>query len=657
VKSLLFRGVAGAALLSAASVATAQTTHTLAEDAAAFGAREAVVAANLSPDGSSILYLTPGPGPKTYAVITNVESGKSQTLVSTDGSPESLQWCNYSGPQRVVCSIAGNVDITGNLIGFRRLVSMTTDGADAKLLGKPVRYNQASLHTIDARVLDWRGGQDGKILMAREYEPTVVTGATIGDRREGLGIDLVDTATLKSETLEPPKEEAQGYMTDGRGHIRIMEVVDYSRGKMQPLTKYMYRTQGSRDWRTLVQYQEKDFEPLEVDADLDSLYALKKKDGRFALYRIKLDGTLAETFIAADPKVDIDGVIRVGQGQRVVAYYVAGDKPRTVYFDPEFRALNASLGKALPNSPIIHFVDMTTDGRKMLIYAGSDNDPGRYYVFDRDRKTLTPGMIERPELEGHALAQMTPVTVTARDGAQIPAYLTLPPGKNPKNLPAIVMPHGGPSARDYWDFDWLSQFFAARGYAVIQPEYRGSEGYGDQWLNINGFRNWTTSMADIADSAKWLGSQGIANPDRIAIVGWSYGGYAALQSAVAYPALYKGVVAIAPVTDLATLKKDYSFYGTNEYIENFIGSGAYISQGSPLRNAGAIRVPVLLVHGDLDTNVKFHQSQMMYDRLKSLGRDVEFLTYPGLDHQLRDASVRSQFLAKAAELLDKTIGH
>ena len=252
---------------------------------------------------------------------------------------------------------------------------------------------------------------------------------------------------------------------------------------------------------------------------------------------------------------------------------------------------------------------------------------------------------------------MKPVTVTARDGAQIPAYLTLPPGKTAKNLPAIVMPHGGPSARDYWDFDWLSQFFAARGYAVIQPEYRGSEGYGEKWLNINGFRNWTTSMADIANSARWLGAQGIADPNRIAIVGWSYGGYAALQSAATYPSLYKGVVAIAPVTDLGTLKKDSSFYGRSEYIENFIGSGPYITQGSPLQNADAIRVPVLLVHGDLDTNVKFHQSQMMFDKLKSRGKDVGFLTYPGLDHQLRDAMVRSEFLAKAAELLDRTIGH
>jgi dipeptidyl aminopeptidase/acylaminoacyl peptidase len=656
VKALLFRSVAVAALCYSAA-ADAQTTHALAEDAAAFGAREAVVGAGLSPDGSSVMYLTPGPGPKTYAVISNLQTGRSGTVVSTDGNPESLQWCKYSGPQRVVCSIAGNVDVTGHLVGFRRLISMTSDGTDAKLLGKPMRYNDASLNSVDARVLDWRGGQDGKILMERVYNPSVGTGTAVEDKREGVGVDLVDTATLRSEAVEAPNENAAGYMTDGRGHVRLMTVVDDDRGKMQPLTKYLYRTENSRDWKTLVQYQEKEFEPLEIDADINSLYALKKKDGRFGLYRIKLDGTLAETLIAEDPKVDIQGVIRIGDGQRVVGYVVAGDKVRTVYFDPEFAALNAALGKTLPHSPIINFVDTTADGRKMLIYAGSDNDPGRYYVFDRDKKSLTPGMVERPELEGHALAEMRPVIVIARDGAQIPAYLTLPPGKDPHNLPAIVMPHGGPSSRDYWDFDWLSQFFAARGYAVIQPEYRGSEGYGDKWLNVNGFRNWATSMADIADTAKWLGAQGFANPDRIAVVGWSYGGYAALQSGATYPTLYKGIVAIAPVTDLATLKTDQSWEFTNRYIENFVGSGPYITQGSPYHNADSIKVPVLLVQGTLDTNVKFHQSQMMYDKLKSRGADVQFLVYPGLDHQLRDATVRAQFLAKAAELLERTIGH
>src|SRR6185369_1261532 len=189
-----------------------------------------------------------------------------------------------------------------------------------------------------------------------------------------------------------------------------------------------------------------------------------------------------------------------------------------------------------------------------------------------------------------------PVSIAAPDGSAIPAYLTLPPGKEAKNLPAIVLPHGGPSARDEWGFDWLAQFLAARGYAVLQPQYRGSAGFGDVWLNENGFRNWRTSIGDITASAKWLSSQGIANPGRLAIVGWSYGGYAALQSAVTEPSLYKAVVAIAPVTDLQQIKQESRNYVDGDLIERLVGSGPHVEEGSPLRHAAAISAPVLLVH-------------------------------------------------------------
>ena len=274
-----------------------------------------------------------------------------------------------------------------------------------------------------------------------------------------------------------------------------------------------------------------------------------------------------------------------------------------VYFDPEFKALSESLSRrpARPTARRLRRFDY--DGRKLLIHAGSDRDPGRDHVFDRDKKALTPAMMDRPELDGRQLASVKAVTIPASDGASIPAYLTLPPGKTAKNLPAIVLPHGGPSARDYWGFDWLSQFLAARGYAVLQPEYRGSAGWGDAWLNENGFKNWRTSIGDITASAKWLAAQGIADPDREAILGWSYGGYAALQSAATEPTLYKAVVAIAPVTDLGMFKTDYADFVNASLVEQEIGDGPHIVEGSPLRQAGKIVAPVLLFHGDHDSNV------------------------------------------------------
>jgi dipeptidyl aminopeptidase/acylaminoacyl peptidase len=219
------------------------------------------------------------------------------------------------------------------------------------------------------------------------------------------------------------------------------------------------------------------------------------------------------------------------------------------------------------------------------------------------------------------------------------------------------MPHGGPGSRDEWRFDWLAQFLAARGYAVLQPEYRGSAGYGDAWLNKNGFRNWRTAIGDINASARWAAAQGIANPSKVAILGWSYGGYAALQSAVLEPSLYKAIVAIAPVTDLGLLKQEFNFYTNADLVRNEVGSGATVEEGSPLRHASSIKAPVLLIHGTMDANVRYEQSQKMDDALRGAGKQSELLTFKGLDHQLDDSDARTQMLTKIGELLDRTIGH
>jgi dienelactone hydrolase len=657
--------LAGAAVAAlGGGTALAQTARSLADDAAAFGAREAVSAARLSPDGSSVMYITPGPGPKTFAVISNLETGKSSVVTSADGQPELLRWCNYSAPDRAVCQISALSNQTSKIIGFSRLIAMSTDGTDAKLLGQRESAYDSGLRQFDAAVLDWNGGKDGKVLMERAYVPeggSFAVQSRLARKKEGLGVDLVDTRSLQSRTVELPRDSSSGYMTDGRGNVRLMSTVEMSSNgsSLTGRVKYFYRTAESREWKELAGYAdfEDQLDPLAIDAEINALYALKKKDGRRALYTIKLDGSLAEKLIAQNPRVDIDGIERIGDGQRVIGYSYSDQVGKVEYFDPEFKALAASLSKALPNLPLINFADATADGRKLLIFAGSDSDPGRFYLFDRDKKSLNEAMLERPQLEGRQLAKMKPVTIPASDGAQIPGYLTLPPGKeSAKGLPAVVLPHGGPSARDYWGFDWLSQFLAARGYAVLQPQFRGSAGFGDDWLNDNALRNWRAAITDVATSARWLGSQGIADPNRIAIVGWSYGGYAALQSAIIDPQLYKAVVAVAPVTDFGMLKEDYVGFTSAGLVAKEIGSGSYIAEGSPLRRAAEIQAPVLLVHGDLDANVLFRHSEKMNAALRSAGKQVEFLQYKGLDHQLRDSTVRTEFLTRIGQLLDRTIG-
>lgn len=650
-----------AAIAALGSAAHAGPVHSLADDASAFGARPAVTSPHLSPDGSSVLYITPGPGPKNYAVISNLETGKSTVMTGSDGAPNMLRWCDYAAADRAVCRVtASSVDVK-DIIGFQRLVAMNLDGASQKLLGQQESFYDANLRQSDADVLDWGNRTDGNLLLERQYIPEA---GKIGTRlirsKQGLGVDRIDAHSMKAVPVEAPDNVASGYLSDGRGNVRIMRVDDTdTNGMLSGMVRYLYRTPGSHDWKLLAANarEEDQLQPLAIDAEANSLYALKKKDGRYALYAMKLDGSGAETLIAANPRVDIDDVVRIGNGLKVIGYSYTDERAHTVYFDPEFKALADALSRALPNLPIVQFVDATPDGRKLLIFAGSDADPGRYYLFDRDKKTLNQAMLERPQLDGYQLAHVSSVVVPGGDGAQIPAYLTLPAGVQAKNLPAVVLPHGGPSARDDGGFDWLAQFLAARGYAVLQPEYRGSSGYGDQWLNGNGFKNWRTAMSDIAASAQWLASQGIADPKRMAIVGWSYGGYAALMEAETDPKLYKAVVAVAPVTDLDLLKQEENDFVDARVVRDFVGSGDEASAGSPLRHVDKIEAPVLLAHGDLDTNVRFEQSQKMAGALKDAGKSVDFLSYKGLDHQLADSSARTDLLTHIGQILDLTIGH
>lgn len=649
---------AGLAALSWSAALPAQTAQTLAEDAKAFGAREAVLAPSISPEGGRILYLTPGKGRATAAALSEIATGQSRIVVTSAGEPESLRWCNFVSSQRMVCRFTALQDREGGLIPFARLVALDLAGGNMKLLGQSSSAYDERLRQFDGRIIDWLGGSSGSVMMTREYVPEAYKMNTrIVREKSGLGVDIVDTAALRTKSIESPHDGISSYMTDGRGNVRIMEGYEASGdGSLTGRVKYWYRRPGSREWETLVEFQEDEFDPLAVDADLNAVYALKKKGGRFALYTVKLDGSLASTLVADNPRVDIDNVVRFGNGQRVIGYTYAEEKRNVVYFDQEFRALSASLRKALPNLPIVHFVDSTGDGRKLLIFAGSDRDPGRYYLFDRDKKALTELMLDRPELEGRTLGEVKSVSVRAPDGTMIPAYLTLPPGKAAKGLPAVVLPHGGPSARDEWGFDWLAQFLAARGFAVLQPNYRGSAGYGDAWLNENGFKNWRTSIGDITASARWLASQGIADPGKLAVLGWSYGGYAALQSAATEPSLYKAVVAIAPVADLALLKEEFRGYTNHKVISNFVGSGPHVAEGSPLHNARAINAPVLLVHGDRDLNVGVGHSRKMDSALRSAGKQIELLTFKGLDHQLADSNARTEMLTKIGHFLDRTIG-
>lgn len=650
-----------AALFAGVSIPAVLSAQSLEQDATAFATRPVAESAALSPDGTKMVFLVGRTGGSTSATVFDLTTGKTQPVLTSAGAEDALQWCNFAGNTVLVCKFGGNIKDSVGLIPYSRLVRLDIDGSNIKPLGQQASFYDDGLRQFDGSIIDWMPSGDSTVLMAKVFVPEAGrTGTRLVRQAKGLGVEMIDLKAMKTSKVESPATGVSGYETDGLGQIRLRynSEVD-SGGMLTGRTKIAFRKAGSRDWLPLGEMNDRDpasIEPLAIEAASDTLYFLRKLNGRKALYRMPLDGSMASTLVASHPSVDIDGISRVGRGQKVVGYTFALEGREVVYFDKEFDQLSKSLGKALAKTPVIDFVDASADGRKMIIFAGSDVDAGSYYYFNRDTKELSPLTEVRPALKGRTLSPVKPVRYKSRDGQDIPAYVTLPVGSTGKDLPAVILPHGGPSARDEWGFDWLAQFLVARGYAVIQPNYRGSAGYGDDFENVNGFRNWQTSINDINDAADYLVQQGIANRNRIAVVGWSYGGYAALQAAAVSPERYKASVAIAPVTDLALLKTEAADFTSGNLVKDFVGGGANARSGSPLRNAASIKAPVLLVHGDLDINVGVTHSERMESALRSGGTSVEFLRYPKLDHQLDDSAARMQMLTKIGQLLDRTIG-
>jgi dipeptidyl aminopeptidase/acylaminoacyl peptidase len=664
VKSVFLSAAIFAALLAGASnAAAAAPAYSLADDAKAFGARPNLRSVAISPSGTKLLFIDAVPGRSSVLQVLDIATKTNKIVARSAGNPDSLYWCEFGSDTQLVCKFGGETKVDRVIAGFSRIVAVPLDGSKFTELGQPTNYYKPVGRQFDGEILDWLPDTPGSILMERTYiGENVRPGSHIADSREGLGVDRIDLTTLKASQIEQPRRDAGDYLTDGRGHVRIMSTVE-TKGEEEMLTgliEYKFRRANSSAWEPFAQYDERTrigSTPLAVEGQTDSALVLQKLNGRDALYRIKLDGSGASTLVASNPLVDIDGVVRIGRGQRIIGYTDVTDRREVTYFDPEFSQLHAALGAALPGNPQITFEGASSDGSKIIVLATSDVNPGTFYLFDRTSKHLDEIAPVRPELEVRALAQVQSVRVPAADGAEIPAYLTLPPGSGGKNLPAVVLPHGGPSARDEWGFDWLAQFLAARGYAVIQPNYRGSAGYGDQWEGANGFRDWPKAMGDIAASARYLANQGIADPNRLAIVGWSYGGYAALQSAVMYPDFYRAVVAIAPVTDLSLLKAQATDFTNGDLVARQVGSGPNIDAGSPAHRAAEIKAPVLLVHGDLDINVDISHSERMLAALQGQGKKAELLSFKGLNHQLDDSDARTQMLTRIGEFLDTAIGH
>jgi len=657
---------AGLAALFAAGSTYAQqppATQPPPDASALFGPRESASRLDISPSGRYAVYIAPARGTASAAVVADlVGGGDARPVLRASGQPERLSWCRFVSDTRLICAIRGTSNIQGMLVGFSRLFAVNADGSNIRELGQQASAYDARLRQFSGSILDWLPQDGNSVLMVRDYVPEAMpSGSRMARRTNGLGVDRIDINTLRVTQVEAPEQRAAGFMSDGRGNVRMMLTVPtQGEGQSTSLTNYSYRLAGSREWRRFSTYDEMTREgmfPVAIDGVRDVAYVLKKLNGRLALYRVRLDESLAAELVYANEAVDVDDIVRIGRGGAVIGVTFAEEERHVIWFDPQYAELSRNLSRALPGHPSMDFTGASRDENKLVILANSDSNPGIYYLYDRTTRALEEIMPMRPQLDGVALSNVRPLTYASADGVQVPAYLTLPPGRTDmRGLPAIVMPHGGPSARDELGFDWLAQFLAHQGYAVLQPNYRGSAGYGDAWFAQNGFRGWQTSIGDVTAAGRWMIAQG-ADADRLAILGWSYGGYAALQSGVTEPGLFKAIVAIAPVTDLALLWQQAEGFTNYVLVRQYVGQGPHVRAGSPLQNVDRITAPVLMFHGTRDTNVGIVHAQRMDAALRAAGKRSELITFDNLEHDLADSDARVRMLARINAFLAASLAH
>jgi dienelactone hydrolase len=384
------------------------------------------------------------------------------------------------------------------------------------------------------------------------------------------------------------------------------------------------------------------------------LFVYPNQDQGDFYQEISLNGKpVAQQPPGSTPIIDPTSRLWIGMG--------GGDNHAATFFSPTLQARWAGALKAFMGY-IVHLHSWTPDFNRIILSTEGKDDSGTYWIVDIAKHSAEPLGAIYPAVKPANVGPLRIVAYTAGDGLPLQGILTLPPGREPKKLPLVVMPHGGPEVRDYPHFDWWAQAFASHGYAVFQPNFRGSAGYGIAFRNA-GFGQWGRKMqTDISDGVAALAKQGIVDPKRACIVGSSYGGYAALAGVTVQQGLYRCAVSVAGVSDLSQMldyerEKTRSSNSATRYWKEFMGVtsswGNDLDKISPADLADHADAPILLIHGKDDTVVPIEQSEKMERALKRAKKPVEFVVMTGEDHGLSREETRITMLQSAVAFVEK----
>lgn len=654
-------------LIAAFAVVSALTAGvaTAAPPVEAFGALPAIRGVSVSPSGKYFAIIQNLPG---QSAVKTFDSATGQMIGGIAAAKQQIiQQVAWHSDDRLIMFVVEVAKFSESLADENmrganvcRILSIPRDGKNPVPL---LPSGMAKNFFLSCDTVGLHGPTPDTMLL----QAGVIGGSGLNSKsqiRQDFKVHSVNVLTGESQVLDEIGTRGTfDWQADDKGKVRLRH--DAVTGE-----DILYaRLEGSNDWtevhrQTLFAFEAAKessgatasvIDVIGFSPDPNKLYVYYWPGDRQAIGLFDLK-TKQVSQVFADPKYDVDGAVYLGG--KAVGARVSREMPEQAFFEQQLKSAQATIAATYPGHHIT-FTSASDDFNKLaFIVEGPKSAGGIYVLVDLKTSEATNISPRYPTIDYASTGAQKYITYDARDGTKIDAYLTVP-RSGAKNLPAIVLPHGGPEARDEGGFDWLSQFFASRGYVVLQPQYRGSTGFGTNFA-LAGRKQWGAKMQDdVSDGVKYLTSTGIADASKICIVGWSYGGYAAMAGATLTPDLYRCAIAGAGVSDLIEMLVYEEKYGGGaarywrKHIGDPVADKAKIDAVSPVRHIANVKAPILLIHGELDQVVPIKQSEIMASALKAAGKPYEFVRLADENHNISFASTRLKTLQAMEAFLNK----
>ena len=603
----------------------------------------------LSPDGKYIAYIL---NQEEGSVLVTLDLDKRETLglTASDNEKFKFNWLRWVNPDKLIFSVyfphyrGLGVDTTET-----RLLSIGPTDRNPKILFKPARKSLTSYKhysQIQDNVISILPDEPDRILMGFDTDnPTFPSAYSVDVNTGGKSIVRRSKPPIRDWIADRQGRVRAGVGYDEGDGVRSVWALNLETDKWNKLWEYKY-------------FSQPDITPLGFSVDPNVLYIRAEHNGRQAIFTIDTrEESPQMTLVADDPDYDIEGGLIYSPKTNDAVGVSHGEADNSViYWDEVYKGYQRAIDSALPDTSN-HLVSVSDNELRYIVHASSQSKPGVYYYGNRINSTLQPVIYQYPELMERPLPGARKVSYKARDGLEIEAYLTVPDSFDGKPIPAIVHPHGGPMVREYGGFDYWTQFFVSRGYAVLQPNFRGSSGYGHEFQMQAVGQYGMAMQDDLTDGTRWLVAEGIADPERICIVGASYGGYAAMLAAAKTPGLFQCAISFAGVSDLLAQRNRSRHYLNRAVVFDQYGrDGKQLEATSPVNLVEQITIPLLLVHGEKDRVVDVEHSREMAEELEDHDKTFEYIELEHATHYLDNHQHRTALFEAMDAFLQRYLG-